>query len=110
MATDGSDAAREQRAPKKPLARLRRIPRERDFEFKNWSGSMSFTARTRARPRDEGDVARLVRRAARSGQVVRPVGSGHSSTPLVATDDVLRHVDTRQAELGVAITSGLGSD
>ncbi|GAB3811795.1 D-arabinono-1,4-lactone oxidase [Tessaracoccus terricola] len=89
MATDGSGATREQGSPRNPLARLRRIPRERDFEFRNWSGSMSFTARTRARPRDEDDVVHLVRRAAQSGQVVRPVGSGHSSTPLVATDDVL---------------------
>lgn len=59
----------------------------------NWSGSISFTPQKVARPTDEADVIRLVRRARRRGRGVRPIGSGHSSTPLMSTDDVLVSMD-----------------
>ncbi|GAA1451228.1 D-arabinono-1,4-lactone oxidase [Nesterenkonia lacusekhoensis] len=59
----------------------------------NWSGSISFTPQKLARPGNERDVVRLVRRARRRGSGVRPIGSGHSSTPLMNTDDVLVSLD-----------------
>lgn len=68
-------------------------PTERDVEFANWSGSITFTADRLVHPRSEEEVAAVVRRAAERGELVRPVGSGHSSTPLVATDDVLVGLD-----------------
>jgi FAD/FMN-containing dehydrogenase len=58
-------------------------------EWVNWSGSLRFTPAQIARPADEGEVVVLVRRAAEAGRTIRPVGSGHSSTGIVATDDLL---------------------
>lgn len=58
-------------------------------EFVNWSGSLRFTPGVHARPRDESAVCRIVEGAADRGQIVRPVGRGHSSVPLARTDDVL---------------------
>ncbi|WP_346995584.1 D-arabinono-1,4-lactone oxidase [Dietzia sp. SLG310A2-38A2] len=62
-------------------------------KFTNWSGSVEFTPRSRIRARDSAEVVSAVRRAREHGRSVRPVGSGHSSMPLVATDDVLLSVD-----------------
>lgn len=61
--------------------------------FTNWSGSIRCTPRHRPAPRDHAEVAELVATAADRGRTVRPVGSGHSSTPIIATDDVLVSLD-----------------
>jgi FAD/FMN-containing dehydrogenase len=58
-------------------------------EWTNWSGSLRFTPGEVRSPRDDEDLVRLVRRAARDGKVVRVVGAGHSSSPLVETNEVL---------------------
>ncbi len=58
-------------------------------EWVNWSGSLRFTPDLTAEPENEDELAELVRRAAEEGRTVRPVGVGHSSTPLVKTDDIL---------------------
>jgi FAD/FMN-containing dehydrogenase len=47
------------------------------------------TPRLIAEPRDEAEVAKLVRQVRAQGQAVRPLGSGHSSSPLVSNDDVV---------------------
>ncbi|MFD6682467.1 D-arabinono-1,4-lactone oxidase [Micromonospora parva] len=62
-------------------------------QFVNWSGSLSFTPREFAEPADEDAVRELVVRARESGRTIRPVGSGHSSSPLTRTDDILLSVD-----------------
>lgn len=59
-------------------------------EWVNWSGSLRFTPDLTAEPESE---AELVRRAAAEGRTVRPVGVGHSSTPLVQTENVLVSLD-----------------
>ncbi|MEU1757135.1 D-arabinono-1,4-lactone oxidase [Micromonospora matsumotoense] len=61
--------------------------------FVNWSGSLTFTPARYAQPADEAEVCRLVRQARETGMTVRPVGSGHSSSPLVRTDGVLLSLD-----------------
>lgn len=61
--------------------------------FRNWSGSLSFTPAEHAEPADEDAVCALVRRARETGTKVRPVGSGHSSSPLVRTDGILVSLD-----------------
>ncbi|MCZ7374019.1 D-arabinono-1,4-lactone oxidase [Micromonospora sp. WMMC250] len=61
--------------------------------FVNWSGSLSFTPRKHAEPADEDAVRDLVVRAREAGRTIRPVGSGHSSSPLARTDDILLSVD-----------------
>jgi FAD/FMN-containing dehydrogenase len=58
-------------------------------EWVNWSESLRFTPDVIAEPENEEELADLVRRAAEEGRTVRPVGEGHSSTPIMATDDTL---------------------
>lgn len=58
-------------------------------EWSNWSGSLRFSPERIVAPGDEEELANLVDQCAESGQPLRVVGAGHSSSPLVATDDVL---------------------
>jgi FAD/FMN-containing dehydrogenase len=55
----------------------------------NWVGNQSFAPGHSAQPRDEEEVAELVREAALLGSHVRVAGAGHSFTPIVNTDGVL---------------------
>src|SRR3546814_16557752 len=50
--------------------------------WSNWSGSVTAPVSV-ARPRDEGELAALVREAKK----VRAVGAGHSFMPLCASDE-----------------------
>jgi hypothetical protein len=58
-------------------------------EWVNWSGSLRFAPGEVIAPGSEDELARVVERAAGSGGAIRVVGAGHSSSPLVATDDTL---------------------
>lgn len=62
-------------------------------EFRNWSGSISCTPATIAAPKSVKQLRAVVTRAASRGATVRPVGSGHSSTPIFSTADVLLSLD-----------------
>jgi FAD/FMN-containing dehydrogenase len=62
-------------------------------EWSNWSGSVTCHPVELLTPADEGAVAAIVRRAADSARTVRVCGTGHSFTPLCATDDVLLSLD-----------------
>ena len=62
-------------------------------EFRNWSGSLSFTPSARVSPANEEELVHVIRQAARAGETVRVVGAGHSSMPLVETADVLVSLD-----------------
>ncbi|MBK0418018.1 FAD-binding protein [Leucobacter sp. CSA1] len=82
--------------------------------FTNWSGSLRFTPSERREPEGEEEVVRIVREARDRGRTVRPVGSGHSSTPLMTTEDVLvslkRMVDVRSADprrMRAAVSPGI---
>jgi FAD/FMN-containing dehydrogenase len=55
----------------------------------NWVGNRSFTPAYAAAPRDEEEVAALVRAAAERGAGVRVAAAGHSFTPVVQTDGML---------------------
>lgn len=57
-------------------------------EIANWSGSLVFRPRFLEAPRNEDEAAAIVRQAARRGLKVRPMGRLHSSSPIIATDDV----------------------
>jgi FAD/FMN-containing dehydrogenase len=61
--------------------------------FVNWSGSVAFVPAEHAEPIDEEEVRRLVLRAREAAIPLRPVGSGHSSSPLVRTDGILLSLD-----------------
>src|SRR4029453_15089136 len=56
--------------------------------WRNWSGTQTATAAEVAHPASTDELAALVRAAAASGRVVKPVGSGHSFTAAAATSGV----------------------
>ena len=58
-------------------------------EWSNWSENLTFEPEGVARPETEREVQKLVRECAEAGRTVRVVGSGHSWTPVVETDDQL---------------------
>lgn len=58
-------------------------------EWSNWSGSLTFNVNALEKPRDDEDVSKLVHRALDEGRIVRVAGAGHSSSPLVETEDML---------------------
>ena len=55
----------------------------------NWVGNQSFTPAYAAAPRDEEEVAALVRQAVERGAGVRVASAAHSFTPVVQTDGLL---------------------
>jgi FAD/FMN-containing dehydrogenase len=59
----------------------------------NWSGRVECRPRAIERPASEDELAAIVRAAARDGLRVRVAGSGHSFTPIVATDGILVSLD-----------------
>ena len=62
-------------------------------EWRNWSGSLRFTPGKIEQPGDEEALAAIIRQALERGHHVRMVGAGHSSSPLVETNDVLVSLD-----------------
>lgn len=64
--------------------------------WQNWSGSVRGTPRQIARPTNIDELAHSIREYGRDGRYVRVVGSGHSFTPLVQTNDVLMTLDGLQ--------------
>lgn len=65
------------------------MQQEKRMEWINWSESVRFAPETYVEPEDEGELREVVRRAHEEGRTVRPVGEGHSSTPIMATEDIL---------------------
>lgn len=67
----------------------------------NWVGNRSFTPRYAAAPKDEEEVAALVRAASQLGVGVRVGATGHSFTPIVETDGLLLDVSALNGVLKV---------
>ena len=61
--------------------------------WRNWAGSVVATPAEVQHAATVDGVVDAVRRAGDRGLAVRVAGSGHSFTPLVATDGLLLHVD-----------------
>mgnify|MGYP000846864851 FL=1 len=59
--------------------------------WSNWSGAVTARPSAIWRPRDEAELAALIR--AHKGGPIRPAGSGHSFTPLCASDGVIVSLD-----------------
>jgi L-gulonolactone oxidase len=83
--------------------------------WSNWSGGQHGHPRATVRPLDEPGVRAAVRRAAARGQQIRPVGSGHSFSPIAVTDEValdlsaltgLVRVDTDRVRVRAGTTLG----
>jgi FAD/FMN-containing dehydrogenase len=58
-------------------------------EFVNWSGGLRFTPQRFVTPQDDEALRACILEAAERGDCVRAAGSGHSSSPLVRTQDVV---------------------
>jgi L-gulono-1,4-lactone dehydrogenase len=69
-------------------------------EWRNWGGNVRAAPAQVQHVETCEEVAEAVRRAAASGLRVRVSGSGHSFTPLVATDGLLLHLDRLSGVLG----------
>ena len=54
--------------------------------WSNWAGTQTCVPSTVHQPADAGEVGRIVRDAVASGSTVRPLGAGHSFTPVAVTD------------------------
>jgi FAD-linked oxidoreductase len=61
--------------------------------WQNWAGNQRAHVRRIATPHSTAQVAETVREAVEQGLRVKPVGSGHSFTPVAATDGVLVRLD-----------------
>lgn len=62
-------------------------PRDRVGRFVNWAGTVTTTPAAWHAPRDDDEVAALVRDAAARRRRLRVVGAGHSWSPIAAPDD-----------------------
>ena len=71
----------------------------------NWVGNQSFAPAATAAPRDEDEVAALVRQAAGRGQRVRVSGAGHSFTPVVQTDGLLLDLSALRGVVGTDVAA-----
>jgi len=71
----------------------------------NWVGNQSFSPASTAAPRDEDEVAALVRQAAERGQRVRVAGAGHSFTPVVRTDGLLLDLSALRGVVGTDVVA-----
>ena len=62
----------------------------------NWSGGVTAHVQRLEMPNTEDELRAIVRRAAEEGLSVRVAGTGHSFTPVVATDGVILSLDSMQ--------------
>lgn len=60
---------------------------------RNWSGSVRFAPREDLSPATEQELASALAERAEQGRTVRPIGAGHSFTPIARTDDALLRAD-----------------
>ena len=64
--------------------------------IKNWGGTVKFTPKHIFYPTTHEEVVDMVKKAAQNHQGIRIIGSGHSWTNLVDTEDVLLSLDKLQ--------------
>jgi FAD-linked oxidoreductase len=74
--------------------------------WRNWSGSVQASPTRLARPRSIDELSAVLRDAHAAGRTVRPVGSGHSFTPIAACDDLMVSLDHLQGLEAVAAGAG----
>ena len=74
--------------------------RAMEKEWTNWSGSIKFTPGVLETPRNEEEVQQTILNAIADGKKVRVVGAGHSSVPLVKTDQILLAQDRLKGIVG----------
>lgn len=89
-----------------------------DYTWSNWAGTYDCAPTEIISARTIDEVAEVLSRATHRGSTVRPVGSGHSFTPLVPTDgtvlsiselDDVHSVDTDNNVVRVGAGATIGS-
>jgi FAD-linked oxidoreductase len=75
--------------------------------WRNWAGNETARPRRTALPRSADEVADEVRKAAADGLTVRMAGTGHSFTPVAATDGVLLYPGGMTSIRSVDAAAGL---
>lgn len=64
--------------------------------MKNWSENVQWNPKDILYPSSEQEVAEIVKEASKSKRKIRAIGSGHSFTPVCATDDITISLDNMQ--------------
>ncbi|MBJ8193316.1 FAD-binding protein, partial [Bacillus cereus] len=75
--------------------------------WRNWSGLVRSVPRSIVYPASVEEVVAIVKSCAAEGRKLRVVGSGHSFTRLVQTDDVLVSLDQLQGVIAVDQERGI---
>src|SRR6266700_1554609 len=65
-------------------------------QWSNWSGIVECSPREVLKPTSIDELRQVIRRASQESRHVRVVGSGHSFTPLVQTNDIQISLDNLQ--------------
>ncbi len=65
-------------------------------QWSNWSGIVQCSPRQVLKPASIDELRQAIRSAGQDGRKVRVVGSGHSFTPLVQSNDILISLDNLQ--------------
>jgi len=76
-------------------------------QWRNWSGLVHAEPSQVLTPSSTDEVAQIVTDAARAGQRVKPIGSGHSFTPIAVADDVQLRMDRMDRLVALDADSGL---
>ncbi|NBE50489.1 D-arabinono-1,4-lactone oxidase [Streptomyces boluensis] len=76
-------------------------------EWRNWSGSVRSSPARVVAPASTEEVAAALKDAGRDGLRVKPLGSGHSFSPVAATEGVMLRMDRLDGLLSVDRASGL---
>lgn len=76
-------------------------------EWRNWSGLVRGLPRSIVYPASIDEVVEVVKACAAEGRKLRVVGTGHSFTRLVQTDDVLVSLDQLQGVIAVDSEKGI---
>ncbi|MGB0838552.1 MAG: D-arabinono-1,4-lactone oxidase, partial [Chitinophagales bacterium] len=69
--------------------------------MKNWSGYLEWQPTQVAYPTNEAEIQALVFQALENKQKIRCIGTGHSFTPVVKTNDILISLDKYQGLVSV---------
>ncbi len=75
--------------------------------MRNWSGFVRFTPRQIVKPSSLDELQRIVSTSGHNGRHVRVIGSGHSFTPLVQTEDILISLDNWQGIEEIDVEKGI---
>lgn len=69
--------------------------------WKNWAENVQCQPIAILYPQNEGDVVKIIQQARQEGRKIRVVGSGHSFSPLLDTDQIIVSLDLMQGLISV---------